>query len=519
MNFILGVLAIALGAAGYGAQVLRWLRVAQREHYLPDVAIAFRFRWTRSQPINVAAEVASVVLVVAAYVLHRHHVALSFIAIMGVGILGLVEPRGLSIKGRTSKLALTTRMKRLCAVTLGCSLILIVIFGLMVSIPVALGVAIVSSAGAVDFALRILEPLERKSMQRFVDQAATTLKQVSPVVVAITGSYGKTSTKLHLTQLIAGARTVVATPASFNNRGGLARSINEHLSHGTEVFIAEMGTYGPGEIADLCAWIPPELAILTAIGPVHLERFGSLDVTLKAKAEITVSANTVVVNIDDPYLASLVPGLVGQGKTVIRCSVKDRDAEVALEIGSTGVAEVFHGGVAVGSLGVLAAGVQPINVALAFGAGQALGIDGQQLVQRAPLLGAAANRSTLATAESGVMVIDDTFNSNPTGAKAALATLRGLEANQRFVVTPGMIELGSLQHEANMEFARQAGEVSDFVVIVGRTNRKALLKGLEGTSCLVTCVDTRQDAVAFVRTRASARDAVLYENDLPDHYP
>ena len=75
----------------------------------------------------------------------------------------------------------------------------------------------------------------------------------------------------------AGTRSVVASPASFNNRAGLARAVNEHLADGTEVFVAEMGTYGPGEIAELCSWCPPDIAVITAIGPVHLERFGSED--------------------------------------------------------------------------------------------------------------------------------------------------------------------------------------------------------------------------------------------------
>ena len=97
----------------------------------------------------------------------------------------------------------------------------------------------------------------------------------------------------------------MATPASFNNRAGLARAVNEHLADGTEVFVAEMGTYGPGEIADLCRWCPPAIAVITAIGPVHLERFGSEDRIVEAKAEITVPAADVVLQVDDPRLAAL----------------------------------------------------------------------------------------------------------------------------------------------------------------------------------------------------------------------
>ena len=110
-----------------------------------------------------------------------------------------------------------------------------------------------------------------------------------PRVVAITGSYGKTSTKNHLAQLL-GDDGVVVTPRSFNNRAGLSRAINENLADGTRVFVAEMGTYGPGEIRALCSWCVPEIAIVTAIGPVHLERMKRLEVIEAAKYEITERA-------------------------------------------------------------------------------------------------------------------------------------------------------------------------------------------------------------------------------------
>jgi hypothetical protein len=140
-------------------------------------------------------------------------------------------------------------------------------------------------------------------------------------VVAVTGSYGKTSTKGHIAHLVRPDRTVVATPASFNNRAGLARAVNEHLADGTEVFVAEMGTYGPGEIAELCRWCPPDISVITAIGPVHLERFGSEDRIVEAKSEILRAGDDVVLAVDDPRLAALAERGGRRGKRVLRCSV------------------------------------------------------------------------------------------------------------------------------------------------------------------------------------------------------
>ena len=113
-------------------------------------------------------------------------------------------------------------------------------------------------------------------------------------MVAITGSYGKTTTKQYTAHLLSGSFRVVASPASFNNRMGLARAINEQLAPGTEVFIAEMGTYGRGEIAELCTWIRPEVSAIVAIGPVHLERFKTEERIVSAKSEILDGAKVGV---------------------------------------------------------------------------------------------------------------------------------------------------------------------------------------------------------------------------------
>jgi len=188
----------------------------------------------------------------------------------------------------------------------------IVVQGAVAAVAGVLGVSVVVAAGgallvpvALDLALLLTAPIERRLAERYVVAARARLARVRPVVVAITGSYGKTSTKSHLAHLVGGSKTVVATPASFNNRAGLARSINENLTDGTEVFVAEMGTYGPGEIAELCSWCPPSIAVITAVGPVHLERFGTEERILQAKAEIMATASTVVLNVDDPRLSEL----------------------------------------------------------------------------------------------------------------------------------------------------------------------------------------------------------------------
>ena len=280
-----------------------------------------------------------------------------------------------------------------------------------------------------------------------------------------------------------------------------------------------MGTYGRGEIAELCGWCPPNIAVITAIGPVHLERFGSEEEILAAKSEIADGATTVVLNTDDDRLARLGDDLALRDglPLVIRCSTADRSADVCV-IEDSGVCEVFLGGSSIGIGVQLPKGAQATNVACAVGVAHHLGVGAADLVARLGDLPTVPHRLAVTTAPSGVVVIDDTFNSNPAGAQAALRVLDGAtKQGRRVVVTPGMVELGHRQGEENRIFGRAAQEVATDLVVVGQINRSVLV-GEAGQHPPIT-VRTRQDAVRWVRENLTSGDAVLYENDLPDHYP
>ena len=247
----MSVLLAVVTLVGCGVQSLRWFRVAQREHYLPSVGV-FALRWWRSSPVNLGLG-----LVAAAGAVATLWAPLAVVAVAGVVV---VAPVGLSLGGRTAKLAWTSRMRATAAVT-GAVAVAGVVVALVIGMPLLYGLVLVAFPWLVDLGLFMWNPLQRRSDQRWVDQAKAGLARSGARVVAITGSYGKTTTKGYLAHLLAGRTTVMASPASFNNRMGLARAVNEHLGTGTDVFIAEMGTYGRGEIRDLCSWIPPEVAV------------------------------------------------------------------------------------------------------------------------------------------------------------------------------------------------------------------------------------------------------------------
>ena len=544
---------------------VRWLRVTQREHYGVGRTSRFARRW---------------------WLLDRNNRVLALAAAVGVVLSGTywwapaitaaavaVGPQGLEIRGRTSPLAWTRRMATV-ATTLAVLWFVLVGVGLLAGVaPPVVAVLLFGMPLWVDVSLAILAPLEALLSRRWVHRAQQRLDHVDPVRVAVTGSFGKTTIKGYLRQLVEGSQAVVATPASFNNTAGICRSVNEHLVPGTEVFIAEMGTFSTGEIAAMTRWVRPSVSILASIGPVHLERFGSLDRIVAAKAEIFATSRTAILNIDAYGLRAEADRLAASGLRIIRCSTQDPAADVTVlpaDANGDGTAATNGSGsgsgsdapvagydvsineaavsrritlfgreIAVGPLG----GAAPANVACAVAAASVLGVSDADIASRLGDLPTPDHRRTAARSPAGVMVIDDTYNSNPAGARAALSMLANTDAGRRVVVTPGMVELGRSQAHENRRLGEQAAQIADDVIIVGRTNRAALLGGAAGWDqatakratrgrhmrnlihdrtddrATVRCMADLESAVSWVRAHLGSGDAVLYENDLPDHYP
>jgi UDP-N-acetylmuramoyl-tripeptide--D-alanyl-D-alanine ligase len=501
---MVGLCVIAIKLAG-----IRWLRVGQREHYLAGSVGRFFWRWWR-EPRNAALLCLGVAGVIAA-----HWCVLTLLAtaiVVGVG------PLGLSLKGRTSPLVYTRRLRLLIGIT--AIIVVVVIASAFFYHRSALvsGIAALLIALIIDLALVIASPIEARLLTPFVKKATATLSQVNPIIVGITGSYGKTSTKNHVATLLGSSMRVVVTPASFNNRAGLARAINEGLTPGTELFVAEMGIYGPGEIASLVTWCPPSISVITAIGPVHLERMGTLENIARAKVEITQTAHTVILNADAPLLASLAEKLRNDHpeKKVVLVSASDSSADVCVTV-KKGSASVYIASKLVASDIGIQEGVSPSNLACALAVALALNVDQEVAIARLGACATTPHRLSVATAPSGVVVVDDTFNANPAGARAGLDLLCASATGRRVLITPGMIELGSAQFEENAAFARLATERSVEVGVVGHTNKRALLAGAKEGICHT--FSNREAAVAWVRANLGPTDGVFYENDLPDHYP
>lgn len=487
---------------------IRWSRVAQREHYIAGYVTKFYFRWIKLFPYNKILFAVSILLFLVSL--------WTPVTAILLAILNLIIPLGLSFNPRTSKVKYTERLKRLNILY-----ILLVVFLTFVSVVNNFGYFIAMFANLVSFyifdlSLKLLKNYEKNKSNVFVNSASKKLKEFNGPVIAITGSYSKTTTKNVMYQILSGKYKTFVTPESFNNRLGISRSINEKFDSSYEVSIFEMGTYGFGEIREMCSWVKPHIAVITGIAPVHLERMKTLENILEAKSEIADLAGTVVINGDDEILLNQARLWTSQ-KMVIDCSISSDQAAVFVNY-SEGIHSIYIGGQYIAS--VNGPKLLQLSIALSVGILIALELDVKSFFNNEIILEKTQHRQTEIIGTKGQAIIDNSFNSNPVSYKASFEKIKNHKSNgKKYLITPGLIELGSEQFSYNYEFALDASEVFDEVFIIGYTNISSLRLGLDEANTVYKLFKNRDLAVSDLNSYVSKDDIVLFENDLPDHHP
>lgn len=375
---------------------------------------------------------------------------------------------------------------------------------------------------------KLLEPAEERVKAKFRQEAIDKFASLQPKVIAITGSFGKTSTKHILSHILGAAAPTLATPGSVNTDMGITRVIREQLTPDHQFFIVEMGAYGPGSIARLCQLTPPDVALITAVGAAHYERFKSLETVARAKFEIAEAAfargGKTVVNkggIDDALLKnrlSAVPGpytLVGEDGDVRFLGFEPTKEGLIVRLLEEGEEQALK----VPLYGSHQAG----NVALAAATARALGLPWAAIKGALASMPQIRHRLEVSRTAGQPTLINDAYNSNPVGFAAALECLDVLVDNggRRILITPGMVELGDKHEEEHARLGALAAKHADIVAIVTPDRIPSFVKALEDAndgSVTVMTFAKQQDAEAWARKNWRAGDAVLFENNLPDLY-
>ncbi len=374
----------------------------------------------------------------------------------------------------------------------------------------------------------VLTPIEKHITGKYYRDARKRLEAMPDLkIIGITGSYGKTSTKHYLERIIAEKYSVTMTPGSFNTTLGVVRTIRENLKPYDEVFIVEMGAKNRGDIKEICDLVHPHIGIVTAVGPQHLESFKTIENVQATKFELIDSLpdnGLAIVNDDFPYIANRPV----ENCKCLRYAINDTAGAsyiaTDIEVARSGCSFTLNGpdGYTCRFNTRLLGACNISNLMGAIIAARAIGVEDAKIKKAVSDIAPVEHRLSLKTTPGGITIIDDAFNSNPGGSAMALDVLAMMSGGKRIIITPGMIELGSQQHELNAQFGNKIARCADVAIVVGEYNRDAIKEGIEAVDNSVVSqvhyVATFAEAQTLLKSLCTAGDTVLYENDLPDTF-
>lgn len=374
----------------------------------------------------------------------------------------------------------------------------------------------------------LLKPWESGVQQKFWNEAHAKLLELKPFIIGITGSFGKTSTKHILAHVLSQFAPTLATPGSINTPMGISRVVRETLTPHHKYFVCEMGAYGPGSIRALCELAPPDAAVLITVGHAHYERYKTLDMVARAKCELPEAAiansGWAVMGsdtLDFEYTRNFIDNhrdrvlLVGG-----RLADDLRITDIGQTIDGVTATVDFRGGTYVLSCPLFGL-PHATNMALAFAVACRIGMEPSLVIAALKTVPQIRHRLEVIHQSSGAIVIDDAYNSNPSGFSAALSTLSLLGRNRRrILISPGMVELGAAHASEHARIGAQAAQDCDVFLPVSPLRIMAMVEAFKANAPhkqIIPCA-TFVQAQTWLSENMRHDDIVLLENDLPDLY-
>lgn len=369
-------------------------------------------------------------------------------------------------------------------------------------------------------------PINRLEHRYYYNKAVNKLNSYNNLsVIGITGSYGKTTSKNILNEILNSKYISRATPLSYNSPYGLMLTINNYMDKFDQILVAEMGAYVRGEIKTMCDFVKPKYGILTTIGECHLESFKSIDNIIKAKFELIESLpedGVAVLNKDDPRQVNYE--LKNKVK-VIWYGIENHDADIYADnikyTSSGSTFDIHYDGKTYSMRTRLLGSANIYNIVSSIALALYLNVDIDDIKNSVLSLKNTEHRLQLKKM-GDVYQIDDAYNSNPVGARSALDVL-DLMNGTKVCVTPGMVELGQKEYEENYKFGEYIAKVCDYVILVGEKKTKPIYDGLMNSKFdkdNIFIINKVAESYPLLNAlKEDKKDLyALYENDLPDIY-
>ena len=366
----------------------------------------------------------------------------------------------------------------------------------------------------------ILLPFENFIKKSYVNKAKNILKNFRGIKIAITGSFGKTSTKNFLYQILKERFSVCTTPKNYNTPMGLCKTAIEFLNVDDEILIVEMGARKRGDIAELMEMLKPTYGIMTGIGEQHLETFKSVEEIKKTKYELCehmCNGGFIVFDCSNELTCELYDKYHGEKKC---CLQKQGFSYLEdLCVSPAGSRFKLHLGKKTVEIKTQIIGELILNdFVLASTMAYMLGVDEQTIAKVAKKLKPFPHRLQIIETPIST-IIDDSYNSNLNGAEQALKVV-SMFNGQKIVITPGFIEQGERQYELNYKFGKMIASVCDELIIMNKVNQTALYMGAKAgglKEAKIHFAKSRTTQVEILHNILQKGSVVLFENDLPDN--
>ncbi len=380
----------------------------------------------------------------------------------------------------------------------------------------------------VALAIAVNAPMERKIAKKYIKKCKFALNNGNLIKIGITGSFAKTTVKNILTTILNVKYKAYCTPSNYNTPLGICRAVND-LPEDCQVFVAEMGARKVGDIKELCDIVKPTYGIITGVGSQHLGAFKSRENIYKTKKELADFLQTVdgeiVFNAENEYTRKMYDEYKGENKSAISgCEFLSQSGDkVWVEdvlCDSNGLKFILHiGGESASCASKLIGRHNLTNILMCVQMAIKLGLNIVQIAQGIENIAPIEHRLQTIELPSGITIIDDSYNSNESGAKLALQTLN-MFSGRKIVATQGIVEMGAEQSRVNFELGESIAKCADIAILIGVNREDIRLGMLSGNFCdkniyLVEHLDNAKELFSAMLRKG---DVLLLQNDLPDNY-